>query len=80
MHTITVKNIPPDLYQRLRETAKANRRSINSEIIVCIERAMHAPQANPHETIAIARKLREKTAHYLITDEEFNRAKAEGRL
>ncbi len=40
MQTITVKKIPPDLYKKLKQSAKDNRRSINSEIIVCIERAI----------------------------------------
>jgi len=79
MRTITVKNIPPDLYERLKQVARSNRRSINSEIIVCIERALRIQEVNPQAVIASARKLREKTAHYLITAEEFDQAKAEGR-
>jgi len=78
--TITVKNIPPELYERLKQSAKANRRSINSEIIVCIERAMGTQQARPQEIVASARQLREKTARYLINDDEFTRLKSEGRL
>jgi len=78
--TITVKNIPPELYERLKQSAKANRRSINSEIIVCIERAMGTRQARPQEIVASARQLREKTARYLINDDEFTRLKSEGRL
>ena len=80
MPTITVKNIPPELYERLKQSAKANRRSINSEIIVCIERAMGTQQARPQEIVASARQLREKTARYLISDDEFTRLKSEGRL
>ncbi len=80
MPTITVKNIPLELYERLKQTAKANRRSINSEIIVCIERAMNTQKARPEEIVASARQLREKTARYLISDDEFTRLKSEGRL
>jgi antitoxin FitA len=78
--TITVKNIPPELYERLRQNAKANRRSINSEIILCIERAVSPQQVHPQEIVASARRLREKTARYLISDDEFTRLKSEGRL
>jgi plasmid stability protein len=78
--TITVKNIPPELYERLKQTAKANRRSINSEVIVCIERAMSTQQAHPEEIVAKARRLREKTTRYVISDDEFTRLKSEGRL
>jgi plasmid stability protein len=79
VQTITVKNIPSDLYERLKQVARANHRSINSEIIVCIERALRIQEISPHAVIASARKLREKTAHYTITDEEFTQAKSEGR-
>ena len=37
MRAITVKNIPDNLYQRLKQSATENRRSINSEILVCID-------------------------------------------
>jgi plasmid stability protein len=79
MPTITVKNIPPDLYERLREAAAANRRSLNSEIIVCIERAVGSSAIQPEEFLAQARRLREKTIDYPITDDEFTRAKSAGR-
>jgi len=79
MPTITVKNIPPDLYERLKQAAQAHRRSINSEIIVCIEQAIGHRKVDPEATIAQARKLREKTAEYRITDKEFAQAKAAGR-
>ena len=37
MPTITVRNIPTDLYEWLKQSAEANRRSINSEIIILKE-------------------------------------------
>ena len=80
MPSITVKNIPVELYERLKESAKANRRSINGEIIVCIERVLNTQQTRPVEIVANARRLREKTAKYLITDDEFTQVKSEGRL
>ncbi|MEA3441264.1 MAG: Arc family DNA-binding protein, partial [Chloroflexota bacterium] len=40
MPTLTVKNIPDDLYAQLKRYAAMNRRSLNSEIIVCIERVI----------------------------------------
>lgn len=79
MPAITVKNIPEDVYERLKRMAKANRRSINSEIIVCLERQLSSHRIDPESTLARVRQLREKTADYLITDQEFNQAKSEGR-
>jgi plasmid stability protein len=79
MATITVKNIPDDLYERLRRSAELNRRSINSEIIVCIERALFSRTINPETILARARELRETTAEYPIEDEGFTFAKTAGR-
>jgi len=80
MATVTVKNIPDELYERLKTVAEINRRSINSEIIVCIENAVTSRRINPDEVLENARRLRQLTAGRRIGDEEFNQAKAEGRL
>jgi predicted transcriptional regulator len=80
MPTVTVKNIPTDLYDRLKQLAQANRRSINSEIIACIEQSVYIRKLDPDAFLANARALREKTSDYKISDEEFNQAKSAGRL
>lgn len=79
MATVTVKNIPDELYGRLKAVAKINRRSVNSEIIVCIEKAVTSRRINPDEALENARRLRQLTAGHRISDEEFTQAKAEGR-
>jgi len=80
MATVTVKNIPDNLYERLKAVAGINRRSINSEIIVCIEHAVASRRIDSEKVLESARYLRKLTANHPIGDEEFNRAKAEGRL
>jgi len=80
MPTITVKKIPLEIYDKLKQSAKTNHRSINSEIITCIERAVHSQPVNPDQLLANARKLRNKTAFHPITDSAFARAKTAGRL
>jgi tRNA/tmRNA/rRNA uracil-C5-methylase (TrmA/RlmC/RlmD family) len=79
MHTFTVKNIPSDLYEKLKQLAKANRRSINNEIIVCIERSVSSQLVAPEAILTRARRLREKTLDFPISDEEFTQAKVAGR-
>ena len=79
MATITVKNIPDDTYERLKGVAEANRRSVNSEIILCIENAMKSRRIDPEEMLDAARRLRRLTAAYPIDDKAFNQAKAAGR-
>ena len=79
MPTITVKNIPPEIYGKLKALAKANRRSMNSEVLLCIERAVASQRPDVDELIARARRLRELTADHSISMEEITRAIEEGR-
>ena len=59
--TFTVKNIPDELYARLKSVAEINRRSINSEIIMCIEHAVVSRQIDPETILENARQLRLST-------------------
>lgn len=80
MATFTIKNIPDDLYEKLKQNAEENRRSINSEFIVCLERALLAPKLNIATTLTRIRKVRKKTPNFLLTDKELLKAKGDGRL
>lgn len=80
MATITVKNIPDELYKKLKSVAETNRRSLNSEIIMCIEKAVAIRRVAIDEVLENARRLRQLTAGHKISDAEFSQAKAEGRL
>ena len=79
MPALTVKNIPDDLYSRLKEAARVHRRSLNSEILYCVERMLVPYRIEASDHLAMARKLREKSAAYLLTDELIDSAKNDGR-
>jgi antitoxin FitA len=79
MVAITVKNIPAPLYERVKERAKANHRSINNELITILEQSVMPQPVDVAETLERTRRIRELTAHYVITDEELTRLKNEGR-
>jgi plasmid stability protein len=79
MATITVKNIPDDLYEQLKQTARANQRSINSEVIYAIRRTVAIQPMDVETVLDRARQTRELTAHYVITDEEIDQAIRTGR-
>ncbi len=79
MATITIKNIPLDIYERLKRRAKANRRSINQEVIAVIERALEIPPIDVDSTLKRTHKIRELTAQYRLRDEELEQWKSEGR-
>ncbi len=79
MPALTIKNIPDDLYSRLKETAQAHHRSMNSEILYCIERTLCPHKIDVSEHVAMAKKLRAKTASHPLSDDELDAAKNEGR-
>ncbi len=56
--TLTLKNIPEAIYDRLKLAAELHRRSLNSEAIVCLESVLLPTKMMPSERIARARELR----------------------
>ncbi len=76
---LTVKNIPPFIYERLKMQAENNRRSINKEIITILEKALAIQPIDVETALENARKLRELTASYTLTTEEIEEMINEGR-
>ena len=74
----TLKNIPQDLFDKVRERAGRNHRSINGEIIAVLETATASRRVPVDEILARARALRERT-HGVLTDDLIDQAKREGR-
>jgi antitoxin FitA len=74
MPSITVKNIPEDIYKQLKLRAQANHRSINSEIIVCIERVMRNQQVETGESSADIYKVRETKEDYPTVEDGIAKA------
>lgn len=58
MANITVKGIPDDLYERLKEQAEEHRRSINQEIIRCLERYVGRERESGEEWLERIDELR----------------------
>ena len=57
--SLTLKNIPDEIYNRLKEAAQAHHRSLNSEVIACLEQALMPVHVSPGEHLARARRIRE---------------------
>ena len=55
---LTLKNIPDDVYDRLRWSAETHRRSINNEAILCLESVLAPARVSVAERILRARGLR----------------------
>jgi antitoxin FitA len=81
MATLTVKNLPDEIYAALSRRAKRNRRSINSEAIIQLEQGLHRDELDAEALIARIRKNREKLKDkgVWLTDKFLEYAKNEGR-
>lgn len=58
MTTVTLKNIPDEIYQTLKAAATAHHRSMNSEIIACLEQILLPTRVSADERLHRAKQLR----------------------
>ncbi len=79
MPTLTIRNIPEKLYQRLEESAARHRRSINGEAIFCLEKALVGNRLDPEVFLAQVRSLRARTPRVFVTEWDLRAAKNQGR-
>ncbi len=79
MASLTIKNLPEDLYARLKQAAKVHHRSINSELIVCLEKVLLPNRIGPQDRISAARALRQRVNIALVDAGAIAAAKHEGR-
>ena len=77
--TLTLKNIPDDVYKRLKAAAETHRRSLNSEAIVCLEAVLLPGRISPAERIARARAMRATLPKGKFKVREIDAMKREGR-
>jgi antitoxin FitA len=73
----TLKNIPDEIYERIKLRAQRHRRSINSEIINILFEATARKRPSAEEIVARADELRSRTKGF-VTDEFLRKAKREG--
>lgn len=79
MPTLTIKSLPDALYDQLRRRAAAHRRSLNSEVLVCLEQAVASTPADPGATLARVDALRARLRVPPLTAATLRAAKASGR-
>lgn len=76
MRTLTIKNVPDVLYERLTLSARRNRRSLNNEAIVRLEEATE--QTDDRERLDRVRRFRESLPKDLwVTDEDLRESRRE---
>lgn len=80
MATLTLKNVPGELVDVLKQEAKKNRRSLNQEALSRLEESLESRQRSGAETVASLRQLHKRFAQSaFLTDRFLEKAKNEGR-
>lgn len=79
MPSLTIKNVPREVYRRLKARAVANRRSLNSEVIVCLEQSLGVRNLDPDEFLREVDELRGSLNVTPLDDEALRTMKAGGR-
>lgn len=79
MPALTIKNIPDSLYQQLKTAATVHRRSINSEVIVCLEQVLASNPTTPVDRLSRIEQLRSGIKTNSITPEDIDLAINSGR-
>lgn len=80
MANLTIKNVPEPLVRRLKARAVRNRRSLNLEVIHCLEATTGPVPVDPEALLAHIRAVRPKLRGLRLTDRMLSRMKAEGRM
>ncbi len=79
VRTLTIKNIPDKVLKRLKSLAAMHRRSLNGEVIACLEQLTGTVPFDPASVLAQARELRKQSRGPLLTDKRLAELKAAGR-
>lgn len=79
MATLTIKNIPDPVYERLKRRAAQHRRSLNQEVISCLEQSTGSAPVDPKTFLTAARELRKLVKGPRLTDRRLNELKRAGR-
>ena len=79
MATLTIKNIPKELYEELKRRAAENRRSMNGEVIHRLEQTVRSPQRDARAILENIRAFRATLPTINLTERQLRKAKSTGR-
>lgn len=80
MPSLTIKNVPISILKRLKAQAISHRRSLNREVIACLEAITHSLPLDAEVLLARARAVRVKPSGGLrLTDRLLKQLKSQGR-
>ena len=79
MPTLTIKGLPDAVYERLKAQAETHRRSLNGEVIICLEHAVGVAPFDPEAWLAEVRTFRRALKGKPLTERELRAAREAGR-
>lgn len=79
MPSLTLKNVPQPLLRQLKAQAARHRRSLNHEVIVCLETLTQSTPLDADSLLTQARRVRQTPAKTRLTDRTLAALKATGR-
>ncbi len=79
MPSLTLKNVPQPLLHQLKAQAARHRRSLNHEVIVCLESLTKSTPLDADSLLTQARRIRLTPAKTRLTDRTLAALKATGR-
>ncbi len=77
--TITLKGIPENVYTQLKSSAEANRRSLNSEAIACLETVLVPRKTSALGHASKAQAIRERLQTQAFSPQDIDEFKRSGR-
>lgn len=77
MATLTLKNVPKDLHERLRQQARSHRRSLNREVIDLLATAVGDRPVTPEELRSFVAE--QEAEGIWVNEEDVRRFITEGR-
>ncbi len=79
MASLTLKNFPQPLLRQLKAQAARHRRSLNHEVIFCLESLTQSIPIDADKLLAKVRQIRQTPKKARLTDRTLNALKAAGR-
>ncbi|MCZ6801011.1 MAG: hypothetical protein O7F12_11030 [Nitrospirae bacterium] len=79
MASLTLKNVPQPLLRQLKAQAARHRRSLNHEVIVCLESLTQCVPVDVASLLAKARQIRRIPKKTRLTDRTLSSLKVVGR-
>jgi len=80
MPAITLKNIPEELYAKIKKSAEMNFRSINSEILFRLKSSISQQKPEASNLLSQIHAIHRKIKIPVLTNNFIDKAKNEGRL